>query len=181
MSSLLMIILLFVACESNDGVRLYRIQKTPPPLDDFQQPTVSDENMKWDTPSNWSISSSTKMRLASYNIPFSNGYGDLSIMILAGDGGGVQANVNRWRSQIGLGPQSLNDINKASEERSNDLGTYQIFYIINSQKMDKAFICAVMPSGLNTTFVKLSIESKGINEVKNDFISFCDSFRLEDE
>ena len=46
------------------------------------------------------------MRLASFEVPYSTGSGDLSIMELSGSGGGLEANVNRWRGQIGLDPVS---------------------------------------------------------------------------
>ena len=37
-----------------------------------------------------------------------------------------------------------------------------------------------MPSKKNTVFIKLSISTEGIYEVKDDFITFCDSFKLID-
>jgi hypothetical protein len=120
------------------------------------------------------------MRLASYNVPYSDGYGDLSIMVLSGDGGGVEANINRWRGQISLEPQTISDINKISEKRKNKLGEYQIFEVINNENKEKAFICAIIPSTDTTIFVKLSISADGISEVKDDFIYFCHSFKLAD-
>ena len=49
------------------------------------------------------------MRLASYNVPFDGGVGDLSIIRLAGQAGGDLANVNRWRDQLGL--PNIDEIN----------------------------------------------------------------------
>ena len=121
------------------------------------------------------------MRLASFDVPYSLGAGDLSVMVLAGDGGGIQANINRWRGQINLPPQTLNEILSLSEQRENRLSDYNLFTLINISKMDQAFISAIMPLDNNTIFVKLNIHANGIKEVKEDFLSFCDSFRSKDE
>lgn len=54
------------------------------------------------------------------------------------------------------------------------LGIYSILKIIN-QKMDSAFLCAIIPTENHTIFVKLSLSPVGILEVEDDFIAFCSS------
>ena len=51
------------------------------------------------------------MRLASFNAPYGNGIADISVTNFSGDGGGLKANVNRWRKQLGMEPQSIFQIN----------------------------------------------------------------------
>jgi len=179
MTNLLLILLLLVGCDNN-YIETYRVSKTTPAAKNTQIKSTFQNNLKWDTPKGWIQSSRSKMRLASFNVPYSNGYGDLSIILLSGDGGGVEANINRWRGQINLEPQILSDINEITEKRKNEIGEYQIFEIINNQNKDKAFICAIIPSTDSTIFVKLSISASGISEIKDDFIYFCDSFKLKD-
>lgn len=175
----LVFILLILGCDPNEDIKSYQVQKSPLETKKIES-KESSSNLDWSIPKGWIKSSGAKMRLASFNVPFSGGYGDLSVMTLSGDGGGIEANINRWRAQINLEPQNISDINKNSEKRNNPLGDYQIFKIINSQNKDKAFICAIMPSKKNTVFIKLSISTEGIYEVKDDFITFCDSFKLID-
>ena len=181
MQYLLLILLLIMSCDSNDAVQFYRISKNPTEIKNIQSDSSSENNLKWDIPKGWIKSSGSKMRLASYNVPYSDGYGDLSVMTLSGDGGGVQANINRWRAQIDLENQNISDINKTADKRKNNMGNYQIFEIINSQSKEKAFLSAIMPTREGTVFIKLSISEAGISEVKDDFIYFCDSFKLVDE
>ena len=179
MIKILFILLFCVSCDNND-IKTYRVAKAPVSTKSVQPPTITDNELKWDLPKSWSASSGSSMRLASYNVPHSSGVGDLSIMILAGDGGGVEANINRWRGQINLGSQTLSEINSQSEDRKNSLSNYQIFTVVNEDNLDKAFICAIIPLADSTIFVKLNISAKGITEIKDDFIYFCDSFRLGD-
>tara|TARA_Y100001970_G_C13865348_1_gene666255 strand:+ start:109 stop:651 length:543 start_codon:yes stop_codon:yes gene_type:complete len=179
MIKILSILLLCISCDNND-IKTYRIAKAPANPKAIQPPTVTDNNLQWDLPKGWVASSGSSMRLASYNVPHSNGVGDLSVMILAGDGGGVEANINRWRGQINLSPQTLSQINGQSENRENSLSSYQIFTVINDKNSERAFICAIIPLEDSTVFVKLNISAYGITEIKDDFIYFCDSFRLND-
>ena len=180
MINILLILLLCISC-NNDDIKTYRVAKSPVNIKDIKSPTTTDNNFKWDLPNGWMISSGSSMRLASYSVPHSNGVGDLSIMVLAGDGGGVQANINRWRGQINLNPKTLSEINNQSESRKNSLANYQIFTVINDDNIDKAFMCAIIPLDNSTIFVKLNISKNGITDIKDDFIYFCDSFRLSNE
>ena len=101
------------------------------------------------------------MRLASFAIPYSGGTGDLSVIQLGGDGGGLKSNVNRWRGQLNLEPMSLIEIEKDIVKEEGQLNIYSIIQIIN-QEMDSAFLCAIIPTGNYTIFVKLSLKPNGI-------------------
>ena len=74
------------------------------------------------------------MRLASFEIPYSGGVGELSIIQLGGEGGGLEANVTRWRGQICLGPLSRFEIEAEAENGVTQLGNYQLFRLINIEK-----------------------------------------------
>ncbi len=88
--------------------------------------------LSWDLPKNWVPSSGHSMRLASFDIPFSNGVGDLSIVSLSGSSGGLLANVNRWRGQVNLSPISESDILKVSTVGESKMGAFRILaYLIS--------------------------------------------------
>lgn len=57
----------------------------------------------WDVPKGWLQLKPTQMRIGNFGVPTSPGI-DCSVSIIPGQGGGVVANVNRWRQQMGLGP-----------------------------------------------------------------------------
>ena len=115
----------------------------------------------WDKPNSWNPSEGSSMRIASFAIPYSGGTGDLSVIQLSGTGGGIESNVNRWRQQLDLESQSLIEIENNISNRQGLLGDYSFLQIIN-QKIDRAFLCAVIPTKSHTIFVKLSIRPIGI-------------------
>ena len=117
------------------------------------------------------------MRLASFAIPYSGGTGDLSVIQLGGDGGGLKSNVNRWRGQLNLEPMSLIEIEKDIVKKEGQLNIFSMIQIIN-QEMDSAFLCAIIPTRNYTIFVKLSLKPNGIIEIKDDFVTFCSSLNF---
>ena len=118
------------------------------------------------------------MRLASFNVPSSEGIGDLSITTFSGASGGIQANVNRWLGQIGLEPLSLVDIQKISFSRTGRLGDYQYFKLINEDQKEMAILASIFQLEARTVFVKLSINANDIIKVESDFSSFCESISI---
>ncbi|MEI8386280.1 MAG: hypothetical protein WCG76_01665 [Verrucomicrobiota bacterium] len=62
------------------------------------------EQIKWEVPANWKPAAPKAMRYAGFAVAGQNGEtADISVSVFGGDGGGELGNVNRWRSQIGLG------------------------------------------------------------------------------
>ena len=94
-----------------------------------QQKVIS--NLYWELPKGWIPSKGHSMRLASFDVPFSSGVGDLSIVSLSGISGGLLANVNRWRGQINLDPISENQILEVSEVGESKMGAFRIFKMVN--------------------------------------------------
>jgi len=173
---LIWIIVILQSCGQDTNIRTYRIAKTnmsdTAPL--VKAPEIKSTGFSWKKPESWIPSSGSSMRLASFDVPFSGGIGDLSVIQLSGTGGGVEANVNRWRRQLNLEPQSLSEIEKEMIENKGGLGVYNMIRIIN-EEMESAFLCAILPAGNQTLFVKLSAKPLGIREIEIDFILFCSS------
>jgi len=137
----------------------------------------------WSTPSYWLDNKKTNMRVGSYLIPSANGSADLSITYLNGDGGGITANVNRWRNQLKLSNLNQEQIQSSSEIFAADLGEYRIYEIINEDNKELAFLCAIFPPNSNndfTVFVKLSTYFDNINNIKEEFIAFVSSFQYNE-
>ena len=187
-----LISLLCISCNKDQYISNYKALKEAPenkvnqftadPSNRLESPN---DDFDWEVPDSWIKSENTSsMRLATFKVPFYGydpskiEYADLSISVLSGDGGGLKMNVNRWRGQIGLEPQTFNDIVSSAKNLENSIGSYQIFKLINKSSSDMAFICAVMPFQDNTIFVKLNISKIGINLVEEDFEAFCQTFKL---
>ncbi len=68
-------------------------------------PTAEGMALLWTAPAHWTAKSLGSMRKGSYAVAGEAGaVGDLAITAFPGDTGGLFANVNRWRGQVGLGP-----------------------------------------------------------------------------
>ena len=173
------LLIISLSCTINDNTRSYQLKKTnkPKTIDKAVKHRNKSTKLIWEKPDSWIPSEGSSMRLASFAIPYSGGTGDLSVIQLGGDGGGLKSNVNRWRGQLNLEPMSLIEIEKDIVKEEGQLNIYSRVQIIN-QEMDSAFLCAIIPSGNYTIFVKLSLKPIGIIEVKDDFITFCSSLNF---
>ena len=169
----ILLLIIVQSCGQENHVRTYHL---PKPEEPSQKQTVETptSGLSWKKPEGWIPSAGSSMRLASFDVPYSDGIGDLSVIQLGGTGGGFEANVNRWRRQLNLEPQSLSEIEKEMIENKGGLGVYNMIRIIN-EEMESAFLCAILPAGNQTLFVKLSAKPLGIHEIEIDFILFCSS------
>ena len=168
-----------MSCDSGDHIRTYRLPKN---ITHNNQDKAASRNEKlklgWAKPGPWIETSGHAMRLVSFNVPFSNGIGDLSMTTFEGSSGGVKANVNRWRQQIGLEPLNGSEIKQSSINKDGQLGKYEFFKLVNEKNPDLAILSSIFNLETSTLFVKLTIDSKGIEETEDDFITFCKSIHL---
>lgn len=71
-----------------------------PKLNAYPQERFGDERLTWATPEGWARAERSQMRPV--NLTFGpNAEGECYLSILPGGAGGVLANVNRWRKQMG--------------------------------------------------------------------------------
>jgi len=82
----ILLVIALLSCDSGNHTRTYHLPKAK--NKSFTQPAV--ENKKessgftWEKPDLWIPTEGTSMRLASFEVPYSTGSGDLSIMELGG-------------------------------------------------------------------------------------------------
>jgi hypothetical protein len=82
----------------------------PPASESAQSP------LTWKTPDGWTEVPPSEMRLASFKVAGANGkQADVSIVPLPGMAGTDDANVNRWRGQVGLSDVSSDELQKSAE------------------------------------------------------------------
>ena len=174
----ILFLICFYSCDKKNNVTTYRLAK---PATSLEVKKTNNElpsrlNFSWESPESWEEGKKSSMRLASYSIPFSNGFADLSITNFSGDGGGVLSNVNRWRQQINLPNQSLEMIKENVIIAKSNLGNYEIHKMINFDNEDTAFLCSILSVKNSTIFVKMSSTKNGIEELEKQFMDFCSSF-----
>ena len=180
------IILISLSCNSEDKIRTYRLPKklneVPALVEEKKVSSKTiDETKKftlqWQAPESWEQFDGHSMRMASFYVPHSVGKGELSITEFSGMSGGIQANINRWRGQVSLPPQSEQSIIDASITYNSDLGKF-LFFELSNEKTNQCILASIYELTNSTVFVKLSIEHSAILEVKKDFLTFSESFSL---
>jgi carboxymethylenebutenolidase len=121
------------------------------------------------------------MRAATYSVP---GGLECAVFVLGGDGGGVRANLDRWRGQLGLAP--LGDEELAALARLPVLGRDSVSVRfegsftggMGGDPIDDAVMLAVvceMPE--EAVFVRLVGERGKVDAQRAAFESFCLSLR----
>lgn len=75
---------------------------------------------EWTLPASWKPGRASSARIGSFAVPSPDGGEgvDISITSFPGDAGGVGANLNRWRGQIGLEPLAGAAVAEATQPRT---------------------------------------------------------------
>jgi len=116
-------------------------------------PTAEGAALVWAAPANWTPKALGSMRKGSYAITGDAGAtADLAITAFPGDTGGLFANVNRWRGQVGLGPieAAQLDANTQSIEAN---GLKMI--VVEATGSGNTLLGAIVPYNGQTWFFKL--------------------------
>ena len=178
-NTLTFVLLIFFCCGDSKHIQSYRMPKKDFGVFSKKEELITQKKnvsgLSWSLPETWVPSEGHSMRLASFNTPYSNGVGDLSIVSLSGESGGLEANVNRWRRQIDLKPISEEEILISAVNGNSQIGQFLLFRLVNESNKDKAILAVVMPSGSKTFFIKLTASQKGIDELRFSFMEFCSS------
>ena len=171
------LLLLYFGCEKKYIPRVYRLSKDP--IQEIHKNTnnLIKESFIWNVPKHWIPKEKGSLRLASYQIPISDYFADLSVTKFGGDAGGIKANVNRWRKQLGLNPETLEEIQSKAVHGTSSMGVYTIYKLINNKNPNLAFLCMILPLDNSVIFVKLSSTIKALEILEKEFDIFCSSFR----
>lgn len=128
-------------------------------LPDGTSPAVAPGNaLVWTAPAHWQPKPAGAVRKGSYNVPGPGGaVADLAITAFPGDTGGLFANVNRWRAQVGLAPIAESAL--ATTVEHLDLGALQIElvdFLGTANGQPTRLVGALVPHEGQTWFFKLT-------------------------
>jgi hypothetical protein len=130
----------------------------------------------WEVPSGWKEIPGGQFLVAKFVLP---GGGDVPAAVNVskspGDGGGLLANVNRWRGQLGLAPVAEAEL--ATQVQSIDLpggkGTLADIAGQDARTGQKArLLAAVVPRSGETWFYKLMGNAQVVQQEKDAFMKF---------
>lgn len=143
--------------------------------------------LAFDAPEGWTESSGSSFRIASFQIDL-DGFepGDFSITRFPGDAGGIHANVNRWRQQIGLSSWSETQVDaNAKPVLAGDL-EFSFFDLAprteaEKKEVEERILAAVMEHEGQSYFFKLRGEVFLVETQLNKFLQLLRSTRFEPE
>ncbi len=139
---------------------------------------ASPDAMKWNPPGNWQERPSGPMILKSFSVDDGNGPAVVTISSFPGDVGGVLANVNRWRGQLGLAPITEDALPAAVE--SLDLPDAKAT-VVNLTGTDAKtsqpshMLAVIVPHAGQTWFYKLMGDGATVSKEKDAFLKFVQS------
>jgi hypothetical protein len=79
-------------------------------------PGTGPTGFAWDLPEGWTELPKSQFRQGNFRVPGTENV-DAYLSVLPGGGGGLLANVNRWRNQMSLPPISMSELEKAPKVR----------------------------------------------------------------
>ena len=147
-------------------------------------PAVDPGNVPtWTIPAGWQPAPLSQFLLAKFSIITADGaQAAVNISSLAGDGGGLLPNVNRWRAQLGLAPIAEEDLaNLATIDVSG--GKASVIDISGTDGRTgkpARLVGVVLPSGGQTWFYKLMGDESVVTQQKDAFTKFIQSAKYPD-
>jgi hypothetical protein len=146
--------------------------------------TVIDDSGKptWTVPADWREGQLAQFLVAKFIIGSGKATAAVNVSSLAGDGGGLLPNINRWRGQLGQPPVTDADITTLpTVDASGTKATLVDFSGADARSGKPArLIGVIVPLGGQTWFYKLMGDANVVAEQQNAFTQFVQSAKYPD-
>jgi hypothetical protein len=185
---------LMFGCKDRE-IATYRAPKDPPPvmpgtppagpaasgdqsMANSAVPTASGSDLAWTAPAEWTVKPNGPMRKGSFSIKGDGGEADLSITAFPGSTGGLLANVNRWRGQLGLTPLGEGELDSNTVPLdAGDLHMVVVDFVGNSGGKSTRIVGAIVPHDTDTWFFKLMGPDGLVEAEKPAFLQFLHTIK----
>ncbi len=187
--ALLVAALLLTACEKSEQPRVYSVSKsnttaavaaptTPMPANPtlVAQTSGIGQPIFPKPPANWTAQDPGAMRKGSWKINVNGATADLAVTAFPGDVGGRMANINRWRSQLGLPPGNAEMYDAIALVNVGE-NRGELIRIQSTDGARSTLAVTVQKNGVSW-FLKLSGETQAIDATAQDFKTFLASTQL---
>lgn len=138
---------------------------------------------QWEVPSGWQAQPPGPLVRARYVVTEPEGRAEVTVTALPGDSGGLLANVNRWRGQVGLPPLETSQLDKVVERFDVPAGQVSLVDMTGTDPATgqaARLIGAVLPRGSQSWFFKLRGDAAVVARHRAGFLQFIRSARLPD-
>lgn len=147
---------------------------TPPPTSPARPSgSIEARLSQFTPPANWTKEASASgFVTAAFAASNSHGGARVTASNLAGDGGGVLKNINRWRGQVGLAP-----LDNPQQQPTSTLGNAILVDLADADHKTRMLV-AFFASGEKTWFYKLSGSPESVDDERSAFEKFVRSTGL---
>ncbi len=177
-----------VACLGCDDrgteVRSYSVPKEQlavVPVDHGPQPSLvlPSGTMQWDLPAGWTNAANTNpMRFATLNAGTGDEQVEVAITQLGGAAGGIAANINRWRGQVGLPPASDEQLAADMQRIESPDAPGVLIDLIGPTDESPRMLAAIFPTETHTWFVKTMGPRPVLERHRSAFVDLCETVRF---
>lgn len=134
---------------------------------------------KWpEAPAGWTVGAPNAMRKGSWII---HGEGEkkaeMAVTVFPGDVGGLAANVNRWRGQLGLPPADEASILASAQPAQVGVAQGKSFRLVSADGK-RSTVAVIVPYSSASWFFKLSGDSSIVDAQTNAFLKFLTQSQL---
>lgn len=144
-------------------------------------------DLRWKMPEGWTQRPATSMRVANFAIGSGENEAQCYVTILPGPAGGVDANLNRWRRQMGANaatPEELAALPRIDclGQEIALLGLSGNFKGMGSKQQEGAYLFGVVcPLKERTLFVKMMGPESVVAPERERFTALCASLSFDNE
>lgn len=138
-------------------------------------PVSSEGKPQWTVPSGWKEIPGGQFLVAKFTIGEGPTPTAVNVSMSAGDGGGLLANVNRWRGQLGQAPWTDADLQKQVAEIPLTAGKATVVEMSGTDartSKSATVVGAIVPQGGQTWFYKLMGDAASVASQKEAFTQF---------
>jgi hypothetical protein len=146
--------------------------------------TSDSPNPQWSVPGGWQPGNAAPMRRATYLVNAADGQtAEVVVSVFPGDVGGLMANINRWRAQIGMGPIAPDEIAGVTSDMDVN-GTKATVVDLKadvvpaSKTQPPRMIVVTVPHAGNSWFFKITGSAPLVEAQKQTFLQFVKSVRF---
>jgi len=136
-------------------------------------------NSIWTVPPGWQSIPPAQFLLVEYSVSGPNGAkAEVNVATMGGEGGGLLANVNRWRGQIGLGAVGENDLPQFAQPLDVSGGQATLVDLTGVDAKTNAptrLLGAIVSQNGQTWFYKMMGDKQIVAQQKDAFTKFIQS------
>jgi hypothetical protein len=141
-------------------------------------PTAGGSDLTWTAPASWTPKAGSAMRKGSFSVKGAGAEADLSITAFPGDTGGLHANLNRWRGQVGLPPASPAELDAALQHVDGQGLHFEVIDLVGTGgNAPTRLLGAITNYNGNSWFFKLTGPDALVAGEKPAFLAFLQTVK----